>query len=91
MNNKPDTAAQQEFFEYLHKFCISNQELLKSSNLCGCFYCKKIYEKDLIKDWINDKKGKTARCPYCGVDSILPDSEVKLSLELLEEMNRKWF
>ena len=30
-------------------------------------------------------------CPFCGVDSVLPDNKVELSTDLLEDMHKIWF
>ena len=91
MENKFDIINRQDLYIYLHQFSLSNIELLNSSKLCGCFYCKRIFDKELIKDWIPDKGGKTALCPFCAVDSILPDSVTELSKKLLDEMHEYWF
>ena len=83
---------EKELCTYWHQFSISNKQSILSSKKCGCFFCKNIFESDLVSEsYINDKNGETAICPFCGVDSLLPDSRVELSLELLEEMHSEWF
>lgn len=76
-----------ELCTYWHQYSISNKQNVLSSHKCGCFFCKKIFDSHLISEhYINDKDGETAICPFCGVDSVLPDNKVNLSVELLEDM-----
>ena len=74
-----------------HKFCQSNEKNIEKSQKCGCFFCGRIFDKILIVEWIEDTKGKTALCPFCGIDSILPDSKVEISKKFLKDMHRVWF
>lgn len=74
-----------------HKYSTSNQDAISRSASCGCFFCGEIFEKECVTEWIADQNGKTAVCPRCGVDSVLPNSVVKLSKEFLEEMYKVWF
>lgn len=77
---------------YWHQYSISNKQSVLSSDRCGCFFCQKIFESNMISEtYINDKNGETAICPFCGVDAILPDSKVDLSEALLEDMYQVWF
>ena len=75
----------------LHAYSLSNRDEIMKSEKCGCFYCLRIFETNEISAYINDENGKTAVCPHCGVDSVLPDSRVSLSEELLTEMHKTWF
>jgi len=77
--------------EILHGFSFENESLVSSSVKCGCFYCGRVFDKEEIHEWIDDTKGRTAVCPYCGIDSVLPDSNVDLNDELLLQMRVKWF
>ena len=78
--------------EYWHQYSISNEKNVLSITQCGCFFCQNIFDSKLISEhYINDKNGKTAVCPLCGVDAILPDNVVELSTELLENMYKVWF
>ncbi|MEI0528632.1 cytoplasmic protein [Brachyspira intermedia] len=61
-------------------------------DVCGCFYCVSIFSPKLITDWIEDENDLTAICPYCGIDSIIPNhSDYQLNKELLEEMRKHFF
>lgn len=72
-----------------------NRQMLESGSKCGCFYCLKIFASSEIDEWCSeteDDEEVTAICPYCGIDAIIPEnSEVPLTSELLEAMNKRWF
>lgn len=57
-----------------------NREKLEVLNRCGCYFCKKTFKYDEIKEWTDEDK--TAICPFCSVDAVVewPDS---LSLKML--------
>ncbi len=74
-----------------HRFSRSNEADIHYSRKCGCFFCLRVFDSGEVHDWLNDSDGKTALCPYCGVDSVLPDSKVDLTKEFLEKMNKVWF
>jgi hypothetical protein len=51
-----------------------------------------------IEEWIEEPSdcprglGKTALCPNCGIDAVLPDTiELSLTPELLKAMHEKYF
>lgn len=80
-----------------HHYSSGNKPLLEKDEICGCFYCLKVFSPKKITEYIQsddvsiDKDG-TALCPYCGVDSILPQSSgFPLTEEFLKRMHRKWF
>ncbi|MBC7861858.1 MAG: cytoplasmic protein [Bacteroidia bacterium] len=63
---------------------------LKKSQLAGCYYCKKTFLPSEIAETTDD--GKTALCPKCGIDSVLPDtSPYKLDAETLAALRKYWF
>ena len=48
------------------------------------------YDPKEIKDWVDG--GKTALCPYCGIDSVIPDTEeYPLTTAFLKKMYHVWF
>ena len=60
------------------------------SNKCYCFYCKKEMEAKEINKYIDNDS--TALCPYCGIDSIIPDSiDENINPSTIDEMNKYWF
>ena len=75
-----------------HKASYENEGLLKKSKKCGCFCCGKIFDSSEIIEWAIDRNGDTALCPYCGIDSVLPDSAgYPLTEEFLMKMHKRWF
>ena len=76
--------------EAIHKSSFWNKDLLKKHDVCGCFYCKKIFKTDEIYWWIDDDK--TAMCPYCGIDSVIgPACGYPLTAGLLYIMGNLYF
>jgi ssDNA-binding Zn-finger/Zn-ribbon topoisomerase 1 len=69
-------------------------EILKSNSV-GCFYCCKVFPKSQIVKWLDEDKagvGQTARCPKCGVDSLIGDAAgYVLNTSFLEKMKSYWF
>jgi len=74
----------------VHDKSSRHYDALMVSRHFGCFHCKRSGVPIDIKEWVDN--GKTALCPYCNIDAVLPDSLwFKLTPELLEEMHYKWF
>lgn len=84
-----------------HKHSIFNRSELESSIICGCFYCKGIFEPKKIYKWhkecraskiSGEKKEDTALCPQCGIDSVIGDvSNFPINEHFLEEMRERFF
>ena len=80
-----------------HRHCRQNRQEILSSKLCGCFFCLSVYTPDQIRDdeWIDDDEtgvGQTARCPVCGIDSVIgSQSGYPLTHDFLAKMERHWF
>jgi hypothetical protein len=65
------------------------QGALLDSRECGCFFCIKLFSPEKITDWINEE---TAGCPFCNVDSVIPESyDYELDEVLLLAMKEYWF
>ena len=81
----------------LHSFCNDSRLAIEGSARhddpgsaqCGCFYCCRIFPASEIKEWVSS--ASRPLCPYCGIDSVLPDSLVELTDELLRDMYEFWF
>lgn len=58
---------------------------LDRSLLCGCYYCLEIYSPTEIREWAD--RGRTAICPRCEIDAVLPGSKVDLAKEFLEKIH----
>ena len=75
-----------------HKASFENGWLVKKSTKSGCFCCGKIFDPSEIEEWVPDRGGETAICPYCGIDSVLPDNAgYPITEEFLVRMHRYWF
>lgn len=77
-------------YKKLHTYSYNNKQLIQKSNECYCFHCEsKINAKEIVSFIDNDK---TALCPLCNVDAIIPDCiEEEITKELIDEMKRFWF
>lgn len=79
-----------------HDFCVNHKPELEQDKICGCFFCKKIFQPSEIKEWIIadtpvDWRG-TAVCPYCDVDSVIGESSgYPITRKFLFAMNKYWF
>jgi len=68
-----------------------------SNKNCTCLYCGKSFNYKKINVWVNDRNEKTAICPYCNIDSIVPsevDSGVnkyKISKEIRKKIKNIYF
>ena len=70
-----------------------NEKAVKASTRCGCFYCFAFFAPDMIDEWWDrgedgkDPSPLTAVCPYCGIDSVLPESaDYVLDTQFIEAM-----
>lgn len=79
-----------------HYFSNNHKPELEKDNVCGCFYCGKIFSPAEIKEWIVgnnpcDRRG-TAVCPYCEIDSVIGESSgYPITDEFMEIMHKVWF
>lgn len=73
-----------------HGHSSNHREEIERSELCGCFYCEKVFSPAEIGEWIDG--GKTAMCPRCGIDSVIGSaSGFQLTKEFLHGMCDYWF
>lgn len=81
---------EKSLYEKLHAYSYNNKELIERSNKCYCFHCKQTFASKAIKEYIDDNK--TALCPNCQIDSVIPDSiEETITPEIIDGMNKYWF
>ena len=74
----------------LHTYSTHNKSMVEKSDKCYCFHCQKSFDKNEITDYTDN--GKTAICPHCGIDSVLPDSiDEDIDEKIISEMNKYWF
>ena len=82
-------------FKSAHLYSSLHRKQVLGSDLCGCFYCSKIFSPNKIEEWIDegdDEIGQTAMCPFCDIDSVIGSaSYVPITPEFLSGMNQLWF
>lgn len=78
-----------EHLKDVHEHSSNHKEELQNSEICGCFYCLKMFHNSDIKEWID--KGNTAICPFCGTDSVIGNKELEINDGLLNQMKEYWF
>jgi len=78
-----------------HRHSIRHYSEILRSDLCGCFYCCRLFTPSQIKDWVQDgtlEADRTALCPYCGIDSVIGSAAgYSVSEEFLQRMKNYWF
>ena len=81
-----------QYLKQAHRACFQNQEILKTSRQCACFFCNNLFPACEITEWCCDAQGNTALCPYCGIDSVIGDAaKYPLTPEFILAMHRYWF
>jgi len=75
--------------EALHHLSFINKGGVDKSEDVGCFACEEVYSADQVTDWVD--KGRTALCPICGIDSVLPDAWVAITPAMLEVLKQHYF
>jgi len=76
-----------------HMYCSDNYQSISLSKNCICIYCKQIFPKDAVTDWIETEKEKTAICPFCVIDAVIGDAtKVTITdIEFIKAMHKHWF
>lgn len=75
-----------------HKNCSNNRNEVLASEKLGCFYCLEIFSPDKLEDWWEGIDKNTAICPFCSIDSVLPEHpHYPLTEEFLRKMKQFWF
>lgn len=73
-----------------HDHCTCNKSELEKSKKCGCFYCLRIFSPKKVDQFIDS--GKTALCPFCGIDAVIGDaSGYSVTQSFLQTMHDRWF
>ena len=71
-------------------FATSNEKALKNAPKAGCYYCMSIFDASEVTEFLQQER--TALCPKCGIDSVLPSTApYELTQECLKELNAFWF
>ena len=76
-----------------HRHSSSHRAELERSGRCGCFYCLATFPPEAVADWLAEPGGgETARCPRCGIDSVIGDaSGAPVTEAFLGRMRAVWF
>ena len=82
-----------EWLIKIHSYSFENEEIIKGKE-CVCLYCKEKFNANEVESWCDDKNGRTAICPYCYVDCVVPlsiDGVYYLSDEDIDALYDFWF
>jgi hypothetical protein len=86
---------QEDRFEAAHRRSSRHREEVLQSDQCRCFYCLASFKPDEITDWIKEDpqgEGETAKCPRCGIDSVIGSaSGFPLDDEFFGRMRKTYF
>ena len=63
-----------------------NHAEIVEHTICGCYFCLTVFAGGAIEEWADE--GKTALCPRCGIDSVLPGENDTAELQKAHE---RWF
>lgn len=71
----PTKRFKQNYLRKLHReLSWKHEEQVRNSKVVGCFCCMRIFPPEEIGLWMEEYSGgRTAWCPYCDMDTILPD------------------
>jgi hypothetical protein len=75
--------------EEVHLHSYKNKDSVKNSKKCGCFNCCQTFDSSKVTKFTSDEE-HSAICPLCGHDTVLPDFDVKLSDNLLNDMYEEY-
>ena len=83
---------QTEQLNALFKQGFANEPYIRLAQKAGCYSCLKIFPTSEIVHWYDDEPCRTAACPFCTFDSVVPDSpELRLTPELMKQMEVNCF
>lgn len=70
----------------LHKASMNNADAVRAAKSVGCFFCIRVFAPTEVTEWCD--QGRTALCPHCDIDSLLPDVT---DTETLKALCEEWF
>ena len=88
VKDEPLTEKDLSMFNYLNH-TIENKKQVLASQTCRCANCLATFSGAEVTEFTD--KGKTAVCPKCGVEAVLPDCVEGLDDQLLQEIHDYWF
>jgi hypothetical protein len=76
-----------------HEHSSCHRAELQLSDVCGCFYCCRVFSPQTIKRWYRwGEEEETAHCPFCNIDAVIGSSAgYELNDTFLKAMNERWF
>lgn len=61
------------------KRSFANLPALEDHLVVGCYYCEQTFAPSKITECCHEEGGsRTAVCPHCGIDSVVPSSDPDL-------------
>ena len=82
---------QTEQLNALFKQGYGNEPRLRLAHKAACYGCTEIFPTSEIVGWYDDEPYRTAECPRCHLDSVVPESpEFILTPELMKQMQAKF-
>jgi hypothetical protein len=69
----------------IHDLTESNREILQIAESGVCLYCSETSSFAAISEWVDHDR--TAICPHCEIDSLIPSP----TPALLARMREEWF
>jgi len=71
-----------------HQLSANHRELMMKSRVCGCFHCLHSFSPKAIEEWVDE--GRTALCPFCSDETLLPDAGLEINYAFLRVMREFW-
>lgn len=68
------------------RLAMKNRSELEKVEKCSCYYCCQTYPVSEIVNWTDESK--TAICPKCSIDSVVPGV---VDVEVLKKAHEYWF
>ena len=82
----------QELIDDARNQSRKNETIISKSKQCGCYYCKTVFDSITIEEWTDeDLEERTALCPNCGVDAVIPDSFPIINKDFLKALHEVAF
>ena len=74
-----------------HNSLFRNKICLTKNQLCGCFFCLKVFYSREITEYVHTYE--TALCPYCRIDSVIGENSGYPidDIKFLKAMHKYWF
>ena len=70
-------------------FATAN-EMDLTHNVGYCVACLGEIEVHGVRRWIDDAGGRTALCPHCGIDAVVPLNHMPSNPRQREQLLRQW-